>query len=268
MLVLLLSFLNDDDLSDIADFLQSTYKIKADRRHLELLFLKVIPLMSINSKIFIKGLILAFEGWPLTAECWDYEGSWDFFVRRLLEFGYLLPGGVTDLGRSKLSWAVRWGEDGFKSSDVFNDLQYAAANCRLRTINDIPPIELRPEAAVKELTVFFTNGAAYIIGSEDLERITCLLPGSYSVIETGENGKHFDLNIEEYAINGEVNDAIRRMNDCIRHWNMAITAPSKGRALSFSFSRQKLRDIGFLNDIKGERLQVLSIGPTALTDSP
>jgi hypothetical protein len=107
MIVLLLSLLNDEDLSDIADFLESTYKLKAERKHLELLFLKVIPLMSINSKVFLKAMIPAIEGFPLND---DYDSSneayahcWDVFMRRILEQGYILPGSVLDLGREEFS---------------------------------------------------------------------------------------------------------------------------------------------------------------------
>src|SRR5271163_4099544 len=49
MLVLLLSLLNDDDLNQIGEFLEVTYNLKAERQHVELLILKVLPLMSINS---------------------------------------------------------------------------------------------------------------------------------------------------------------------------------------------------------------------------
>jgi hypothetical protein len=107
MIVLLLSLLNDEDLSDIADFLEATYKLKAERKHLELLFLKVIPLMSINSTVFLKAMIPAIEGFPLND---DYDSSnevhahcWDVFVRRILEQGYILPGSVLDLGREEFS---------------------------------------------------------------------------------------------------------------------------------------------------------------------
>jgi hypothetical protein len=107
MIVLLLSLLNDEDLSDIGDFLESTYKLKAERKHLELLFLKVIPLMSINSKVFLKAMIPAIEGFPLND---DYDSSneayahcWDVFMRRILEQGYILPGSVLDLGREEFS---------------------------------------------------------------------------------------------------------------------------------------------------------------------
>jgi len=94
MLVLLLTLLNDDDLHEIRDFLQSTYGLNADRQHLELLFLKVIPLMAINSKVFIKALIPAFEGFGLPEPVEDRNNSysWDTFIWRILQQGYLLPG--------------------------------------------------------------------------------------------------------------------------------------------------------------------------------
>jgi hypothetical protein len=200
MIVLLLSLLNDEDLSEIADFLESTYKLKAERKHLELLFLKVIPLMSINSRVFLRAMIPAIEGFPLNA---DYDSSsdaqahwWDVFVRRILEQGYILPGSVLDLGRDELSWVVKWPEDGFKSTSVFNNLQYAGSN--LRTVNEIAPIEFHPESAHSELRTIMTNGEEYTIGSADLDRITCLAPGIYSVQEAGTNGRNYDLVINEH----------------------------------------------------------------------
>lgn len=57
MIVLLLSLLNNDDLAEIKDFLESTYGLKSDRRSLELCILKVVPLLSINSKVFLKSLV-------------------------------------------------------------------------------------------------------------------------------------------------------------------------------------------------------------------
>ena len=196
MLVLLLSLLNNEDLRDIADFLESTYRLKADRIHLELLFLKVIPLVSINSKVFLKSMIPAIEGFPLNQ---DYDNSsghehycWDVFVRRILDQGYLLPGTVTDLGRDdEKSWIVKWPENGFKSTHVFHDLQYFGSN--LRTVNEIAPIEFHPEASLAEVRTILTNGEEYTIVTSDLDRITCLTPGVYSVQEHGLHGQNFDL---------------------------------------------------------------------------
>lgn len=211
MIVMLLSLLNDDDLADIADFLESTYRLKADRKHLELLFLKVIPLMSINSKVFLRSLVPAFEGFPLPPKHTDTK-CWDIFVERIMKEGYLLPGTALDLGREEKSWIVKWPEDGFKSTQVFNNLQYAAVGCRSRTINDIPPIEVHPEASLKELPVIFTNGETYTIGKDDLERITCLTPGAYNVQEARQGGRNYDLMISEYHINADLGEAIRKTN--------------------------------------------------------
>jgi hypothetical protein len=227
MIVMLLSLLNDDDLADIADFLDSTYRLKADRKHLELLFLKVIPLMSINSKVFLRSLVPAFEGFPLPPKHTDTK-CWDIFVERIMKEGYLLPGTTLDLGREEKSWIVKWPEDGFKSTQVFNNLQYAAVGCRSRTINDIPPIEVHPEASLKELPVIFTNGETYTIGKDDLERITCLTPGAYNVQEARQGGRNYDLMISEYHINADLNEAIRKTNTLVGSLNILAGYIRKG----------------------------------------
>jgi hypothetical protein len=211
MIVMLLSLLNDDDLTEIADFLEATYRIKADRKHLEMLFLKVIPLMSINSKVFLKSLVPAYEGYPLPPQYSDTK-CWDTFVQRILKDGYLLPGAADYLGRETKSWIVKWPEDGFRNTLVFNNLQYASKEATSWTINDIPAIEIHPEASLKEVPVMFTDGELYTIGKDDLERITCLTPGAYNVQEAQTGGRNYDLMIYEYHINGDLNEAIRRTN--------------------------------------------------------
>ena len=57
MIVLLLSLVNNEDLAEIKDFLEATYGLKADRTSLELTILKVIPLMSINPRVFLRSLV-------------------------------------------------------------------------------------------------------------------------------------------------------------------------------------------------------------------
>ena len=252
MIVLLLSLLNDADLTEIADFLESTYKLKAERKHLELLFLKVIPLMSINSKVFLKAMIPAIEGFPLNDQYddnHDHHGyCWDVFVRRILDLGYLLPGSVLDLGREEFSWIVKWPEDGFKSTAVFNNLQYAGSASR--TINDIPPIEFHPEAALTELTTIMTNGDKYTIGSSDLDRITCLTPGIYSVLEAGPNGHSYDLVVNEHHINADLYDAIRKTNGIVRTLNFLSTYSRKGFK-DRMFGRRGVNEITFLQECIG-----------------
>lgn len=161
--MLLLSLLNDTDLSEITEFLEATYKLEAKRQKLELLFLKVIPLMSINSKVFLESLIPAYEGYSLYPnEPYHQSQNWEIFIKRLLQQGYLLPGTVGDLGRDRHSWIVKWPDIGFKSTSTFDNLQYNGSS---RTANDIPPIELHPEALHTELTVFMTNGRQYTVSA-------------------------------------------------------------------------------------------------------
>jgi hypothetical protein len=82
MIVLLLLLLNDDGLGELKDFLHSTYKIKADGQHLELMFLDVMPLLSINSKVFIDEMIPVFQGVPYFPRDSDLRQShiWNTFV--------------------------------------------------------------------------------------------------------------------------------------------------------------------------------------------
>jgi hypothetical protein len=141
-------------------------------------------------------------------------------VERILKDGYLLPGTALDLGREEKSWIVRWPNGGFNSTLVFNHLQYAAKGCCLRTINDIPPIEVHLEASLKEVPVIFTDGETYTIGNDDLERIACLIPGAYNVKKAHQGGQNYDLMINEFHINGELNEAIWRTNALVAKLNV------------------------------------------------
>ena len=252
MIVLLLSFLNEVDLKKIADFLQSTYKLKADRIHLELLFIKVIPLLSINSKVFLKAMVPTVEGFPLRK---DHEREekhsdiWDIFVQRILRQGYLLPGTLSDLGRDPNSWIVKWPKDGFKSTFVFNSLQYSGS--QFRAMNDIPPLEVRPEAHLTELTVVMTNGAKYTISSSDVEKITCLTPGSYTITESRPEGQSFDLEIIETTINADLSKAIDGTNTLVHMWNSWLTAPRRNGTLKDRLLRRNPNEFSFLNEFKG-----------------
>ena len=130
MLALLLSLLNDSDLRTMSDFVEQTFRISAKSEsvpserlfqlligHLgsdmELLFLKIIPLTSINSRVFLQGLIPAVDHWPLTKESLQNERwVWTTFIRNLASKGYLLPGSVEDLGHQENSWVYGWPEEG------------------------------------------------------------------------------------------------------------------------------------------------------------
>src|SRR5690349_20692902 len=99
-----------DDLHELAEFLEVTYRIRAERHHLELLILKVLPLMSINSKIFLNGLLTAFEG-PLvnpSPHLDDQPEIWRLFLLRLLRHDYVLPGTIEQLGDRNFSWISQW----------------------------------------------------------------------------------------------------------------------------------------------------------------
>ena len=249
MIVLLLSLLNNTDLLELQDFLESTYKLKADRRNLEMLFLKVIPLLSINPRVFLKALVPATEGFPLSSNRdEDHDHIWNVFVKRILKNGYLLPGTIDDLGRECLSWLYKWPQDGLKSTTVFDNLQYQG---RLRTINDIPPIQIHPGASTEEITVIMTDLSQYTISSEDLERITCLTPGIYSIREAGVGNRNYDLNIEDTEINGELQDAISKTNTIIQDVNRWLATTGPKPSVKNRLLRPNRVEPMFFNEYKG-----------------
>lgn len=230
MLVLLLSLLNDDDLAEISGFLEQTYKIKAERQHIELLILKVLPLMSINSRIFVNAMVVTFEGphVQLDPRYQDEASIWNRFIARRLGDGYILPGTVDQLGQPDYSWIVKWPEDGIKDSHVFSNLQYAGT---ARTINEIPPIDLSFDSGSNELTVILTNGNKYIVGTSDLENITCMTRGRYSITEAEGVGRTFDLEVTEEVVNKTLYDAIHKLNNVIDQFNSYLATPRRKKLL-------------------------------------
>jgi hypothetical protein len=91
MLVVLLSLLNDDDLESIRNYIESTFRLKGDRKSIEMLCLKVIPLMSINPKLFIMEMLRAFEGYRVyEPEEQDLANYWDEFLKRRIADQYIL----------------------------------------------------------------------------------------------------------------------------------------------------------------------------------
>ena len=247
MLTLLLLFLNDDDLREISPFLEATYRIKAERSHIEILLLKVIPLVSINSKIFLEALVSTVEGFQLQEPASESRQAafWDTFVQRILSLGYILPGGIEQLGRENDSWIVKWPEHGFKSSQIFKHLQYAGD--RLRTINDIAPVDLHPEKSFTKLTVHMANDEDYILDSQDIESITLMNTGQYIVTDTGTSGRTIDLRIQEMQLNSYLEQAIAKINGVIDHLNKMLALPKK----RFPLSRGRPTITKLLNNFEG-----------------
>jgi hypothetical protein len=196
--------------------LQVTYGIKADRQHLELLILKVLPLSSINSKIFLHSLVAAVGG-PLTRPSHhlaDQQHIWRLFVGNLLDNGYILPGNIHEVGGNDHSWVVNWPENGgFKDTSIFRHMQYAGVS---RTINEIPRVDLNSETTVgAELNVKLANGGQYIVAASDHENIVRMSPGRYSVTESYHGGGSFGLEIGDVWVNQPLFRAIGAANDML-----------------------------------------------------
>lgn len=95
MLVLLLSFLNNEDLAKVSGRLESTFHIPGDRPNLELLIMKVLPLTAIDSQVFLAGLFEAYYQPSDRKE--DNFGLrfqhtvWESFQFELARKGYIVP---------------------------------------------------------------------------------------------------------------------------------------------------------------------------------
>ncbi|KAF7511482.1 hypothetical protein GJ744_004671 [Endocarpon pusillum] len=264
MLVLLLALLNNDDLALLEEFLEETYGIKANRQHLELLILKVLPLSSINSKIFLNALVSAVdlpEVKPSPNRS-DQPIVWNVLITSLLQQGYILPGTIDQLGGFDQSWIIKWPKDGFKDAGVFKNLQYSGDS---RTVNEIPPMNLNPDPVSSEVTVVLANGGSYIISHVDLENIMRMTPGKYSVTEAREGGRSFDLDISDVCVNqslfratGEINAIlglvksilpVRPKNEIVRRFDLLLRSGSlrtNGRKYEDS-SLPELKCCGRLN---------------------
>lgn len=214
MLVLLLSLLNDDDLKELGEFLKHTYQIMTDRYNLELLILKVLPLMSINSTIFLKALLTAFDGDSVrpSRNISNQPHVWSLFIQKLLQQKYILPATAENVGAEDYSWIVRWPTKGFQDSTIFKNLQYTG---QLRTFNEIPPINLTSEVETSEITAVFANGQKYVVANTDLENIIRMIPGSYSVTESGASGRSYDMQITDMQVNQPIFKAIWSVNSIL-----------------------------------------------------
>ncbi|KAI9774146.1 MAG: hypothetical protein M1840_005239 [Geoglossum simile] len=251
MIVLLLSLLNDDDLSQLSGFLQSTYQLRADRWYIELVILKVLPLRSINSKVFINALIKTFEvpQLPPIPQAQDtpqtYPTVWSTFVKTLLEYECILPGTVRDLGQESGSWVIMWPSEGFKSSEVFSNLQYAGEG---RIMNEIPPIRFKAESSAGEAIAIFTDQRRYTVDSEDIQKITNMVSGRYVVYPAERKAQSSILEISEEQVNGSLYEAIRITNSILRTLASYFASPQRRGLLRIRSAQQS---DSIFQDIKG-----------------
>lgn len=165
-------------------------------------------------------------------------------MRRNPEDGYLLPRTVDDLDRKFLSWIVKWPDEGFRSTSIFNTLQYAG---RLRTINDIPPVEVHPRSDCTELTNVMTDDSRYVISPQDLDNIIYMTPGRYPVQETVGGKRCYDLIIQETLLNGKLYQA-RKRSSRVNQW---LANPRRGGNVVSKLVRGRSDYQPFLNDVRG-----------------
>jgi len=234
MLTLLLSLLNDDDLGDIASFLEKTYRIKADRSSIEILVLKVLPLQSINKSIFAREMFLAVNTQQTQHLSDDEEDTWNSFLTRLISQKYVLPGYTEQMGQCDQSWVIKYPEgDGIKDSYVFNHLQYGE---EAATINEIPFMDLGTSKRTGQVTSLLTNKRQYSIDVSDHQKITNMLFGSYPLTEITGQRRTYNLAINEVIVNDYLNQAIQKTNQILSIVNRYFAAP-RGKLNPFKKDR-------------------------------
>ena len=196
-------------------------------------------------------MLAAVDGPGMDFDHRESAAIWSSFIYRLLSSGYMLPGTVSQLGQRDYSWVVIWDDAGFKDTHIFNNLQYAG---KAKTVNDVPPLDLNPTNGTKELTVVLHNMGKYIIGTSDLEKVTCITRGRYSIVES-EGGRTFDLEVIEEVVNRVLYEAIRQMNNIIHQLNSHLASPRRttvlARMASMRVSGGRSREATSFGEIKG-----------------
>lgn len=238
MLVLLLSLLNDADLQSLRLFLEKTYKIKADRTNIEILVLKVLPLQSINSSIFVRDIINAVQNSNQGDALPDnVEESWNGFIKHLVSLGYTLPGYTEQMGQYDISWIVQIPPgDGFKNSLVFNNLQYCDRHI---DFNIIPSMSLGMNHDNGEVTAILTNNKRYLIRVSDHQKITGMIQGNYSIAEAHQQRRTYDLSISEVYVNDYLNQAVQKTNHLLGRINNYFAAVNTTSTLIKVWKRRK-----------------------------
>ena len=132
------------------------------------------------------------------------------------------------------------------SSEVFNNLQFSGSE--FRAINQIPPFEFHPEEVTNEMTVILTNNQRYCIEVGDLEKITCMVAGTYSIWEAGNNGRRLDMEIIEYDVNAEFFRGMALTDAVIQKVNTRLTMPRRTATINKMFSRRN-PEMGFLDEV-------------------
>lgn len=179
-------------------------------------------------------------------------------MRSYPEDGYLLPGTVDDLCRKCISWIVKWPDEGFRSTSIFNTLQYAG---RLRTINDIPPVEVHPRSDCTELTNVMTDDSRYVMSPQDLDNIIYMTPGRYPVQVTVGGKRCYDVIIQETLLNGELYQAIKMTKNIVHRVNQWLANPRRGGNVVSKLVRRRSDYQPFLNNSRGtgRLMKVLAI---------
>jgi hypothetical protein len=240
MLVLLLSLLNDEDLGELKEFLETTYRIKADRQISELLVLTVLPLMSINSQSIHESPSHSYRWGPCRDEA-RHEARRQIMehFRPAVSASGLYASWDSHSARSK--WSFLGHQMAGRRHQGLSCLPNLQHDDRSRTMNEIPSPDLNLDSTLDEVTVVLRTGIRYILGHDDLEKIICMAPDKYSLADTVARGQIHDLEIGDVVVNSTLCEAIFRLNSIIAEYNSSLPAPRRHSFVltRLSFLREK-----------------------------
>jgi hypothetical protein len=258
MLVMMLSLLNDDDLKQLSNILEDTFKIPSNRLDLEILILKVLPLSSINSEIFMRDLLYALDTSIRVTEVEDrmtQQYRWRRLQKQLARDGYILPVQIRprvfpedSLGErlddfmnamEHESWLPAWpDDDGILDSTIFKHIQHFGDTKQqgniqqdtVKAVNIVPHLHITSEDRENEYVAVCPNGARYRVSADDLEHISAMKTMRYTLKEVDQD-TIVELDIAEDVLNQPFIEAAKQNNQLADWINLFLGGQRKKLSL-------------------------------------
>jgi hypothetical protein len=176
MLIILSSLLDNKDLEEMHPFLEETYRIRASRQDIELLFLKILPLKAADPRQLLDSVVYCFGSTDGTSvpESITLPNRWRALIRLLISLNYILPRNLDQLGAPEASWMIEWPQEGFTDSTIFHNLQYAGP---YYTFNEIPPLDIGTEEVQNWFSIVLVVGTQFKVSNDHMRQIEHMEPG-------------------------------------------------------------------------------------------
>jgi hypothetical protein len=117
-----------------------------------------------------------------------------------------------------ISWQAPWPIDGVTSSSIFKYLQHDGmmrergnSNGLVRAVNEIPHLDISSDDRDNTMLAWFTNSTQYRVSSFDIEYISAMQKGTYT-LKTPDNARLANLEISDEVLNEPFVEAARIIN--------------------------------------------------------